>query len=128
MVGGFPSEKILMMMVRRIEEKMNHERLARVIDQAVQRSLRILNAKAEEYSSQEDRLSNFKKAAAVLNCSPEAALLGMLVKHWVSVCELVNNLSQTRTWPREVWEEKLTDSINYLLLLEALLYERYGWE
>ena len=107
---------------------MSPERFIRIVQDAMERSLAVLDQKAEEYSWDGDRLSNFKKAGALQGCTPEAALLGMLVKHWVSICEMVDDLSRGKDWPREVWWEKLGDNINYSYLLEALLEERHGWD
>ena len=87
----------------------------------------VLDQKAKEYSRGGDRLSNFKKAGTLQNCPPEAALLGMMVKHWVSICEMVDDLARGKEWPQQVWQEKLGDNINYSYLLEALLDERYSW-
>lgn len=86
----------------------------------------LLGQKATEYAHDGDRLSNFKKAAAMQGIEPEQALLGMLVKHWVSVSEMIGDIP-LQEWPVDKWAEKINDSINYLHLLEALLIERYRW-
>lgn len=101
-----------------------------VIRNAFYRSTFVLNKKKAEYSPGEDRLSNFKEAGELQRVSPEEALLGMMTKHYVSICEMVRGVEdrQDLPWPREAWEEKLTDSHNYLFLLEALVKERYGWK
>lgn len=67
-----------------------------------------------------DRLAHFKKAAAMMNTTPRAALLGMLSKHLISVSDMCMDKA-----PHDVaiWDEKITDSINYLLLLRALVEE-----
>jgi len=88
-----------------------HKRLKKIED--------TLNAKAEEYA-REDRLHNFKMAAMMLNCTPAHALMGMKVKHDVSVMDLVR-YPTTRT--TALINEKIGDSINYLILLEAILKE-----
>jgi hypothetical protein len=88
---------------------------------------RILTEKAGEYA-RGDRLSNFKKAAAFRNTYPEDALQGMNIKHLISLEEMIEDLANEREpWAREKWEEKITDAINYFMLLEALLFDRYGW-
>lgn len=82
--------------------------------------LALLEQKAKEYSTGEDRLSNFKKAGAILGVKPVQALMGMLVKHWVSIAEMVGS---GQTYSPEKWAEKIEDAINYMYLLEALLAE-----
>jgi len=81
----------------------------------------ILTKKNEEYSSDTDRLHNFKVAARTNNTTPELALWGMYTKHLVSVMDLKDS---PETATKELLAEKITDSINYHLLLEALLQER----
>lgn len=49
------------------------------------------------------------------------ALGGMMVKHTVSLYDLINDTEAGLDVPMELWQEKITDSINYLYLLWALL-------
>jgi hypothetical protein len=88
---------------------------------------KILSNKAKEYASWVDRLHNFKVAARITGETPEMALRGMLMKHIVSVFDIIEHC-RTLTIRQIIIDEKLGDSINYLILLEALLYERYGYE
>ena len=107
---------------------MNENIFQIVIRNAFYRSTHLLARKVKEYSPGEDRLSNFKEAATLQGVSPEQALYGMLAKHLVSLAEMCKSVTeQEQAWPQSVWDEKLTDSHNYLFLLEALLKERYGW-
>ena len=70
-----------------------------------------------------DRLAHFKKAAAIVNGTQKSALLGMLTKHLVSVSDMCTD---GHTYPLEKWSEKITDSINYLLILRAVVEEEGG--
>jgi hypothetical protein len=106
---------------------LNEKTFQILIRHSFYRSALILTKKKSEYSPGEDRLSNFKKAAELQGVTPEKALLGMVTKHFVSLCEMVADIEEV-PWPKEVWEEKLTDTHNYLFLLEALVQERYGWK
>lgn len=81
-----------------------------------------LNSKAAEYAKV-DRLYNFKRAACILNTTPQKALLGMLMKHIVSVIDLIESDELPE---RSLMEEKIGDSINYLILLEAIFREQMG--
>ena len=78
--------------------------------------------KNDEYSRNNDKLHNFKVAGRILNQTPEQALVGMWLKHLVSVFDIVDDLPNLP--PDETLNEKITDSINYLVLLEALIKER----
>lgn len=77
--------------------------------------------KASEYASDTERLHNFKVGARLLDTTPEKALWGMMLKHLISVMDLVNEPEKATQW---LISEKISDNINYLILLEALLTER----
>ena len=72
-----------------------------------------------------DRLAHFKKAAVVLNTTPRAALMGMLSKHLISVSDMCMGEQQ---YSKEQWDEKITDSINYFLILRAIVEEELNEE
>jgi len=91
-----------------------------IVSQQIIRSTDVLCNKAKEYAT-EDRLHNFKVAAAIQGCTPEQALAGMMAKHTVSVYDMCRGSKWD--FPIELWNEKITDSINYLLLLRALVEE-----
>lgn len=97
---------------------MKQEQFKKIIDEQVNRSLDILVVKAKEYAT-EDRLHNFKVAAGVQGVTPVQALSGMMCKHTVSVYDMCRG----GNYSIDMWNEKITDSINYLLLLRALIEE-----
>ena len=82
-----------------------------------------LCVKGDEYARDGDRLWNFKVAARKLNCHPAEALAGMMIKHTVSVDDIIDGLAKGIVPPRELVAEKIGDSIDYLLLLEGLIEE-----
>jgi hypothetical protein len=84
---------------------------------------KVLVAKGIEYAD-DDRLSNFKKAAGLRGDTPESALWGMAVKHLVSINDMIDELSIGICHPLSMWEEKLGDALNYLFILRAQLQER----
>ena len=67
-----------------------------------------------------DRLYNFKRAAEISQTTPQKALIGMFLKHLVSVFDLADG--KLESTPAMV-NEKVGDAINYLILLEAILKE-----
>jgi hypothetical protein len=86
---------------------------------------RILGAKNAEYARGDgDRLSNFRAAAEMQKTTPERALSGMFAKHVISIMDFCNDTEKGMENPYTLWEEKITDAINYLILLDALLQER----
>ena len=46
--------------------------------------------------------------------------MGMLSKHLISVSDMCTD---DKSFPNEQWDEKITDSINYLLILRAIVEE-----
>ena len=101
---------------------MNTEDFNKVIREQIKRCEATLCKKADEYAT-EDRLHNFKVAAGIQNCLPTTALAGMMAKHTVSVYDMIRGLEEGKSYPLELWDEKIGDSINYLLLLAAAVRE-----
>ena len=84
----------------------------------------VLGKKNTEYATEEDCFHNFKAAGRKEGISPVAALKGMLLKHVISVDDLMKLYEEKPSKLKEkVIEEKLGDYINYLILLEGLLLE-----
>lgn len=93
-----------------------------VFEQQVDRCRVLLTRKTKEYTGDNaDRLSAFKAAAALQSCTPERALAGMLAKHIVSLYDMC--FADNAVFRPEEWDEKITDSINYLVLLRAIVKE-----
>lgn len=81
-----------------------------------------LQRKTKEYTGDDtDRLGAFKAAAALQHCSPERALAGMLAKHIVSLYDMC--FADGVNFNMDTWNEKITDSLNYLFLLKAIVKE-----
>lgn len=100
----------------------NHD-FEEYIKETVDRSLNTLFAKADAYTDPDgDRLRNFKVAAELQHTTPVKALAGMMAKHTVSVYDLIDK-SDEEWIDWKTWYEKIGDSINYLLLLSALIHE-----
>ena len=91
---------------------------------------KVRNSKMVEYEAESDRLANFRKAAHLQGCSVPEAIKGMMVKHTVSIFDMIESeFGQFNTDPPyslELWREKLVDQINYLLLLYASIREERG--
>ena len=96
---------------------MKSDQFEKILEEQLERCRSVLCKKAGEYAT-EDRLHNFKVAGAVKGDTPVQALAGMMAKHTVSVYDMCMSGKQ---YPIQLWEEKITDSINYLLLLNALV-------
>jgi hypothetical protein len=99
---------------------MNNTTFEKILAERLDRIQATLASKAKEYAIG-DRLYNFKRAGEILRTTPEKALLGMAIKHIVSVVDIVEG----SVFPSdEVINEKVGDAINYFILLEAVLKDR----
>lgn len=102
---------------------MTPQAFERVLRDRMNKTRALLARKGTEYQRGEDRLSNFKKAAALLGIPPEAACMGFLAKHLVSISDLVADAGRGVSHPAPIWDEKIGDAVAYLVLLEALVME-----
>ena len=101
---------------------MNSTEFNPIVHAQIERCKNVLGLKAEEYATDDDRLHNFKQAAALQGVSPREALAGFMAKHTVSIYDMIQS---AEAYTLELWEEKITDHINYLLLLDAALKDEW---
>lgn len=99
---------------------MKTEQFNNIIEKQYKRCTDILIAKSKEYATA-DCLHNFKVAADLQKTTPINALAGMLAKHTVSIYDMCRS---DQLFPEEIWNEKITDHINYLFILKALVVEK----
>lgn len=93
-----------------------------VLEKQMERCASTLQKKKKEYTGDsEDRLIAFKVASAMQGCKPERALAGMMAKHIVSLYDMC--YADRETFDMATWDEKITDSLNYLFLLRAIVAE-----
>lgn len=98
---------------------MNRDELYKDIDGTIDLAKNLLNLKNTAYNNDEDALASFKIAAELQHVTPPQALAGMMVKHTVSVYDLIWDDCSVL----EIMDEKILDHINYLLLLRAVYRE-----
>lgn len=99
---------------------MDSETFTRVFSEQVRVSEDILVDKSRDYAT-EDQLHNFKVAAALKGETPQQALAGMMAKHTVSIYDMCRS---NEKFDLDKWNEKITDHINYLILLKAIVIEQ----
>lgn len=98
-----------------------------IVNPALERITKVLAQKGPQYARRGDRLSNFKRSALSQLCTPEKALRGMMDKHVTALYDYIDDLDDNNFVSINEWEEKIGDTINYLLLLEGLIKERGGY-
>lgn len=96
---------------------MTYEKFNESVKEQLDYCEQLLTSKGQEYSLTTDRLDSFKMAAAVQDNTPAQALGGMLAKHIVSIYSMINAGSNNK----DKYKEKITDAINYLLILKAMV-------
>jgi len=107
---------------------MTKEKMDKIITDQWIKCVETLEEKAKEYVCGEDRLEHFKTSGAEQEITPRAALWGMASKHITSIGNMCRkeNAFSNEPWPLELWSEKITDALNYLFLLRALVEEETG--
>lgn len=98
---------------------MKKELFDTIVNEQMNHCESILIDKAKEYAT-DDRLHNFKVAAGLKHETPQEALLGMMAKHTISIYDMCQS---KEVFPMDTWIEKITDHINYLILLRAVMTE-----
>lgn len=102
---------------------MNEKDFNIILERRLRLIREVLAAKADEYAK-DDRLHNFKRAAEIdQSKTPAQVCAGFMLKHIVSVLDLVDDDAAGKLVRVKMRDEKIGDAINYLILLEALLSE-----
>lgn len=99
---------------------MNSIKFNETINEFIEYIADTMQTKNDEYTSGDDRLSNFRRAAHLTGITMEQANWGMMVKHVVSVADLV----QRESVDPELWKEKLGDLANYCALMWAIVNDK----
>lgn len=92
----------------------------KAINEEIEYCQSILLKKGLEYQSNEDVFNNFVKGETLLKDTKEKVLFSYLMKHLISLSDMVDK-PDCYSFP--IWREKLTDSINYLLILYSMVKE-----
>ena len=87
-------------------------------------SAKLLILKGGEYAGSDDRLSNFKRGAALTGATPLQVGLIYLAKHYDAVATYIRDAAAGIERPRsESIEGRLDDLLNYCILMKALVRE-----
>lgn len=99
-----------------------------VFDHELKRTLDLLKEtlliKAIEYRRNDNPFHNFETASRIADLSAIRTLDGMLLKHYVSYRDMINDMDKGIKIPPSLIEEKLNDILIYFLLQKTqLLYQ-----
>ena len=103
---------------------MNRKDFNTLVDLRIQAIKETLAKKGNEYSKDKEVFKNFIDAGRKLDTNKYKALQGMLIKHIVSVDNIIDNIDQEIPTV-DIISEKIGDIINYYILLEAMLTEEF---
>jgi hypothetical protein len=97
---------------------MTQEKFNKIVEEMLDKCKSTLIKKQNEYNLDNDRLSFFKEGNELTKLPPERILYLFMFKHIKSLADMI---ASEKAYSKELWEEKIQDNINYLLLLRALL-------
>ena len=97
---------------------MTYEDFERACRQQVDRCMGVLMTKQKEYATDDDRLHNFHAGSGLTGRTSEQVCGGFLLKHIISIFDMIES---GENYSLDIWNEKITDAINYLLLLRAIV-------
>lgn len=103
---------------------MNRALFTARIEQQIEVSRDLLVHKGTRYASSDDSLHNFRVASDLLHQPMQVSLAGMMSKHTVKLYDMLMATDDIFTW--EDWQEVITDHINYLLILSAIIADDLG--
>ena len=103
--------------------KMTIELYNKIIDEQIEKCKSMITSKRNEYATDKTPTDNFNRAGMLLKQRPTTGLSGVMAKHTISVYDMLYDHKRGADFTKEKWDEKITDSINYLLLLQVLLEE-----
>jgi hypothetical protein len=99
---------------------MTHKEFKKVLEEQIKRVYSVMDNKSVEYASDTNKLANFHQAAPLLGISVPQTIASFMAKHTVSIYDMVRS---GKPYSMETWDEKITDHINYLILLRAAISE-----
>lgn len=101
---------------------MTLEKQLEIFDTMTAKRRSILQKKGHDYAN-EDRLSNFKTAGAIINLSPEMVCLSLIA---TKVARLGTLISEQKEPNNESIQDSILDLSNYSDLLNCILIEKSG--
>lgn len=103
---------------------MSEQEFDNLVEQRIEKIQQTLVVKGKEYRRNNNPLHNFEVAAKMGNTTREKALWGFALKHYVSLIDMMEDISKGKLPKEEVIDEKIGDLINYLILAEASMKDR----
>lgn len=102
---------------------MTQDKFDEVLNSQIERCIKVLNSKQKEYVlNKSDRLKAFKIVWLDNNKNNQKQVLwGQMVKHLSSIYDMCQKDKKYDLDNIDKWYEKITDTINYLIILIAII-------
>lgn len=97
---------------------MNQKEISDLANVMLSECFTLLQEKNKDYSIEEDALAGFKNVAKEIKVTPLKVWFVYARKHWGAISNYVRNNGKIESEPIE---SRLTDMINYCILLKALI-------
>ena len=98
----------------------------KILDFRLSEIIRLLGIKGKEYGSDLDRFSNFKDIAKVSDDAPEHVAFTLMMKHFSFIKDICQHKFRKDMITTKLINEKIGDCINYLILIEGIIKEKYN--
>lgn len=107
---------------------MTNEEFKIVIDKQIEEIKSVFQQKTDEYVvDKQDRFRAFKlvwmPSGREIKVNPKITLWGQMVKHISSIYDYCLGDEEFDKAYKEEWKQKITDTINYLILLRGIVEE-----
>lgn len=102
---------------------MNFEEFDKLVDGRLHACKKLMESKNREYARDGNKLHNFKSASLAGDLSLARACFGMYLKHFISIKDMITDVENGRQIPKSLMDEKMNDSINYHMLMEACMVD-----
>lgn len=106
---------------------MNRTDFDKLAKETIESTAQLLITKGAEYAGDQDRLSNFKRGAALIGVTPLQVALIYASKHYDAISTFIRNDAQGKIQIlSEPIQGRFDDLINYCILMKALVAEQEG--
>jgi RecA/RadA recombinase len=104
---------------------MNYDIFNELVRERLQKTSDILITKGKEYIRNENPLHNFEVGAIIANKTPQNTLDGMMLKHYISYRDMLDDVQNDKKIKKEKIKEMFGDLIVYFILqeIQMLNYE-----
>lgn len=104
---------------------MDSMRFKNLVEETNMACKELLNLKGGEYSTNDERLSNFKKASHLFGITPLQVSAILAHKHFDAICRYItNDAKKYEQILSEPIEGRIHDLINYMYLILAIIEEQ----